>query len=205
MGNWMEEKKKIKQEALLSSAFQLFTSQGINNTSISDIVKKAKMAKGTFYLYFKDKYDIRDKLILHKANQLFREADANLHLSNIEGLEDRVIFITDSLLDQLNENQSLLRFISKNLSWAIFSNIRISEHENKNCMEIFTDLVQDSQRKFHDVEVMIYMIVELVNSTAYNVILRQEPCTLTELKPHLNQSICLLLKQFEVYDEVITE
>ena len=46
----VEEKKKNKQEALLASAFKLFTEKGINNTSISEIVKNAKMAKGTFYL-----------------------------------------------------------------------------------------------------------------------------------------------------------
>ena len=51
----LDENKKIKQEALLSSAFKLFTEKGINNTSISDIVSSAKLAKGTFYLYFKDK------------------------------------------------------------------------------------------------------------------------------------------------------
>ena len=40
----VEEKKKNKQEALLASAFKLFTEKGINNTSISEIVKNAKMA-----------------------------------------------------------------------------------------------------------------------------------------------------------------
>ena len=48
----LDEKKKIKQEALLSSAFKLFTEKGINNTSIADIASSAKLAKGTFYLYF---------------------------------------------------------------------------------------------------------------------------------------------------------
>ena len=52
----IEEKKRQKKEALLVSAFQLFTEKGIDNTSISEIAKNANMAKGTFYLYFKDKY-----------------------------------------------------------------------------------------------------------------------------------------------------
>ena len=43
-------------------------------TSISDIVNEAGVAKGTFYLYFKDKYDLRDKLIAFKASQLFDDA-----------------------------------------------------------------------------------------------------------------------------------
>ena len=40
-------------------------------TSISDIVDNAGVAKGTFYLYFKDKYDIRNKLIAHKSGEVF--------------------------------------------------------------------------------------------------------------------------------------
>lgn len=51
----LDDKKKQKRDSLLMAAFTLFTQKGINDTSISDIAKKANMAKGTFYLYFKDK------------------------------------------------------------------------------------------------------------------------------------------------------
>ena len=50
-------------DALFQSAYDLFLNQGIEKTSISDIAKKAGVAKGTFYLYFADKYEIRDRLI----------------------------------------------------------------------------------------------------------------------------------------------
>ena len=52
-----EENKLRKRESLLDTAFKLFTEKGIHNTSIADIVEQAGVAKGTFYLYFKDKYD----------------------------------------------------------------------------------------------------------------------------------------------------
>ena len=55
----IDNNKKQKEDALLNTAFDLFTKQGIQKTSISDIVNQAGVAKGTFYLYFKDKYDIR--------------------------------------------------------------------------------------------------------------------------------------------------
>lgn len=59
----VELNKKKKQDALLNTAYQLFTEKGFQKTSISDIVNEAGVAKGTFYLYFKDKLDIRYKLI----------------------------------------------------------------------------------------------------------------------------------------------
>ena len=56
----LDDKKKQKRDSLLMAAFALFTQKGINDTSISDISKKANMAKVTFYLYLKDKFYIRD-------------------------------------------------------------------------------------------------------------------------------------------------
>lgn len=199
MGERIEEKKKKKQEALLASAFELFTSKGINNTSISDIAKQAKMAKGTFYLYFKDKYDIRDRLIADKASQLFEKAEQEMKDREFEDLEGRVTFIVGRVVEQLDENPTLLKFISKNLSWAIFSHIRIANMGNMNCMDIFDKMLEESGRSFRQKELMIYMIVELVNASCYNVILHENPCSLKELKPELDLSIRAIIKQFERY------
>ena len=66
--------KQHKYEALLDAAYTLFTTKGLNNTSIADIVDRAGIAKGTFYLYFKDKYDINQKLLVHQTSQLFEAA-----------------------------------------------------------------------------------------------------------------------------------
>ncbi len=194
----LDEKKKIKQEALLSSAFKLFTEKGINNTSISDIASSAKLAKGTFYLYFKDKYDIRDRLITKQGNRLFESANTALEKSGCKTLEDCVVFIADNIIDQLNENQALLKFISKNLSWAVFSNIRIAGKDNRNCMDIFEELIEKSGRRFEKKELMIFMIVELVNSTCHSAIIYKSPVTLEELKPGLYRTIRGIIKQFEI-------
>ena len=202
MGNYMgervEEKKKQKQEALLMSAFELFTSKGINNTSISDIAKQAKMAKGTFYLYFKDKYDIRDRLIANKASRLFERAEEAMREKEFSSLEEKVVFLVNHVVDQLDENKALMRFISKNLSWAVFSHIRISNMGNIKCMDIFDGILGESDRKFRQKELMIYMIVELVSASCYSVILYGTPCSLEKLKAELDKTICGLLKQFEV-------
>ena len=89
MGKW-DANKKLKRDSLLNTSFELFTSQGINQTSISDIVKKAGVAKGTFYLYFKDKYDIRNRLIARKSNQLFAVAYKDLLKENLHTIEDKI-------------------------------------------------------------------------------------------------------------------
>lgn len=197
----IDENKKMKKEALFSSAFKLFTEKGINNTSISEIVKGASMAKGTFYLYFKDKFDIHDRLIEYQSNKIFEIADEELNKADCKSLEECVIFIADNIIGQLENNPSLLKFISKNLSWAVFSNIRIAGRDNKNCMDIFEEIIHDSGRKFGEEKLMVFMIVELINSTCYNVILSKSPVEIDELKPELYETIRRIISQFEILPE----
>ena len=71
--SFAKKKKQLKEKELFSSAFDLFLEQGIEKTSIDDIAKNAGVAKGTFYLYFSDKYDILNKLILQKSNEIISE------------------------------------------------------------------------------------------------------------------------------------
>ena len=119
----IDNNKQMKRESLLDSDFSLFIDNGFNKTSISDIVNNAGVAKGTFYLYFKDKYDIRNHLIAHKASQIFQAAYADLlRHPDIQDFEEQVLFITDNILDQFAANHSLVTLISKHLSWGFFKN-----------------------------------------------------------------------------------
>ena len=62
------------------------------------LLKNAGVAKGTFYLYFKDKYDIRNHLIAHKASQVFQTSYLALQKhTEITDFEDQVIFIMDDI------------------------------------------------------------------------------------------------------------
>lgn len=117
----LDDKKKQKRDSLLMAAFALFTQKGINDTSISDIAKKANMAKGTFYLYFKDKFDIRDKLIADKARQVFCRALEEMNRVQLDSLEDHVIFLINSVINQLNQNKKFIEIYFKKFKLGSFS------------------------------------------------------------------------------------
>ena len=166
----IEINKKAKMTSLLDAAYKLFTTQGVNKTSISEISKESGIAKGTFYLYFKDKYDIRNKLISHESSKLFTAAKTELLLYQKDhdiSFEDQIIFIADHIINALNENQSLLTFISKNLSWGIFKQALTSNINDNdiNFKHVFESMINESKQPIHDPEVMIFMIIELVSST----------------------------------------
>lgn len=192
----IESNKKQKEESLLDAAFTLFTSKGINKTSISDIVAKSGVAKGTFYLYFKDKYDIRNMLIAHKASQLFQNAENDLQKTDITDLVEEIIFIADNIINQFCMNQSLLMFISKNLSWGIFkSSIANTYGDDINFNNIYQRILNHKDYTFKDPEVMLFMIIELTSSTCYSSILYDEPVSIDRLKPYLYETIRSIIKQ----------
>ena len=183
--------KQQKKEALLNTGFDLFTSKGVNSTSISDIVNQAGVAKGTFYLYFRDKYDLRNFLISHKASQIFKKAESALLKTSITKIDEKIIFIVNNIIDQLASDKTLLTFISKNLSWGFFKNALIdSKYEDDiNFMDVYKKMLNESEYKFKDPEVMMFMIIELVSSTCYSAILYNEPVNLEALKPYLFNAI----------------
>lgn len=192
--------KKLKENSLLKTAFEFFTTKGFSKTSITDIVSKAGVAKGTFYLYFKDKYDIRNKLIAHQSSQLFKTAISELgdELYKLP-FEERIIKVIDNIINQLNANQSLLTFISKNLSWGIFKSAITSpvSDEDVDFASIYEKMLAEAPNGLRDPEIMLFMIIELVSSTIYSAILYKEPCSLEKLKPYLYSSIKLIISQHE--------
>lgn len=195
-----EENKKKKLENLLNTSFELFTSQGLTKTSISDIVEKAGVAKGTFYLYFKDKYDIRNRLIAHKSSQLFMQAYESMEKKGVKGFEERLIYMMDHVLDELASNKGLLAFIYKDLSWAVFKKALTTPMttEDVDFGEVYRKMIEEAELEFSDPEMMLFLIIELVGATGYSSIMYNDPVPLEELKPHLEQTVHSIIAQFTV-------
>ena len=114
--NKIQENKEEKEAKLLASALKLFTEKCVKETSVQEITDEAGVAKGTFYLYFKDKYEIQDFLIAKMSKQLFSSALKKLSKQNITDYKEKAIFVIDYIIDELTKNKLLLKFISKNLS-----------------------------------------------------------------------------------------
>ena len=50
--------REARRKQLINVAIKIFAKKGYSAASVNDIVKRARVARGTFYLYFKDKADI---------------------------------------------------------------------------------------------------------------------------------------------------
>lgn len=198
----LESNKLQKRTSLLNTAFNLFTTKGVSKTSIAEISEKAGIAKGTFYLYFKDKYDIRNKLVSHESSKLFKKAAASLKEHCMEnhitpGFEDKIIFIADYVINALNTDKTLLTFISKNLSWGIFREALTTNiaEEDLNFKDVYYDMIESAEYEIEEPEIMLFLIVELVSSTCYSSILYGEPADIETIKPYLFQTIRGIIRQ----------
>lgn len=201
----IDKNKQLKRQSLLETAFMLFTTKGIHKTSISDIVENAGVAKGTFYLYFKDKYDIRNKLIAYKSSAVFRQADAALRQTGIVDLEDKIIFLIDDIINQFVQDKTLMRFIAKNLSWGVFKSVLLESGADSDVD--FYDIYQtvaDGGTQYENPEVMVFMIIELVGSTCYSAILYNEPVGIEELKPYLFRTVKGIMETHRTGGDIIS-
>lgn len=197
----MEEDNKLEKERrLLDTAFKLFTEKGVKDTSIQDIVDNANVAKGTFYLYFKDKYEIRDVLIAKHSRKLFQDAIDTLHKNYISNFSDQIIFVINYIIDELTSNPLLLKFISKNLSLGIYNKAVMKIYEDNSQKEngiykLFVKGIEDNHLKIEKPDVTLFMIIELVSSTCFNSILYNEPLPIEEYKPYLYEVIRKLIEK----------
>ena len=194
----IEVKKKEKKNALFQNAFDLFTDKGFAKTTIADIAERAGLAKGTFYLYFKDKYDLRDKLVVYKASQLF--ADAHNAIANYQNIsfEEQLLFVTDYIIERLQAQHNLLKFISKNLSWGIFRNAFSSNVPQESIQFYDYYLKSMKQNGIHceEPELLLFTIIELIGSTCYNCILLEQPVSMDKYLPWLRKTSLQIFRTF---------
>ena len=183
----IEEKKQLKKESLMASAYNLFIKKGINVTSISDIANDAGGAKGTIYLYFKDKWQIHEEVIIDKSKKLFSDAIEYTSKKKLDNFPDKLISVIDYIIDKLSSSKDLIKLINKNLSLGLYNKdlIEIINAEYKDLKTIFIDEINKYSKKVDNPDVTLFMIIELVGSTCYNSILNNEPLPIKEFKPYL--------------------
>lgn len=194
------ENKKHKIHAIMDAGYALYSKKGVNDTTVGDITSAAGVAKGTFYLYFKDKFELHDRLVISKSSKLFVNAYQKLshevRINNNQELhlpENAILFMMKDILDVLKEDRDLLRFLHKDLALGIFNNFEENEllaEENPDFIAMYRRILSLSNERFRNSKVMLFLIIELVSSTAYTSIMYGDSLiSLGELMPYLHETI----------------
>jgi TetR/AcrR family fatty acid metabolism transcriptional regulator len=81
-------KKTARKQSILQAAIEVFSKGGFRNSSISEIAKRANVAEGTIYQYYKNKEDLFFSIPIQKTVEFREEVD--LHLQGITGTFNQI-------------------------------------------------------------------------------------------------------------------
>ncbi|MEG2769586.1 MAG: TetR/AcrR family transcriptional regulator [Oscillospiraceae bacterium] len=195
--NTREQKKREKFQSLVRAAYDLFLEQGFAKTSIDEIVNRANVAKGTFYLYFKDKGDVMQNVSFILCCKVLEDGCTKTADQRTGDFVEDYILVMDYLLDYLANNKLVLQLIGKNFSWPD-SPDSMREEDMPN---LYKYLKESSERDVfaHRTEketyILLFTLTQLCTSLCHSSVLHGQPTPLDELKPFLFNMIRQLLGQ----------
>lgn len=186
----ISKKKSEKYIRIIDSAFELFEKRDPHGVSIDEIVKTAGIAKGTFYLYFHDKYDLVSRLILDKAEKYMNEISfEKKEIVTDEEFGKTLYSYLEYLCAFLEKNRTLTMLIDKNINVCVNA---IVETKDSPLFELYKEIecyLIKCGTEEKDFTVRFYLYVELIVSSCCNAILREHPYGLCEVKHNLYKII----------------
>lgn len=194
----VSEKQQNKRANILDAAYELFIEKSFNNTSIDDVVKSAGIAKGTFYLYFKDKHDLMERIIIRKGALILRYVLEELMKKKETckmTFSEQMLFITEKIVDYLETHKEIITLMGKNFSSCLSYFSTIEDDELKSML---SELVQENiENGFSEQETLkrIYLIVTLVGSVCYDSFVFESPFKISEIKPLLYRSVEAIISE----------
>ena len=130
-------------------------------------------------------------IVAQKGAQLACEAHAVALARTPATIEDELVFTIEEIIARENALPKLISLIYKNFSWELFSQALAQ-----------SDLSPDSpiarligERGKKEAERLLFMIIELVSSVAYNGIILGEPQSMDEMRAPLLAAVRRLLKE----------
>ncbi len=101
---------EVRKREIVDAAIKLFADDGYDETAVSDIVKEAGVAQGTFYYYFKSKEDILDEIAKRVVDQLNLSLGGIMDNPDLEAM-DKMMAITKFFQDIGKDWGKLMEFI----------------------------------------------------------------------------------------------
>ncbi|MEG0823235.1 MAG: helix-turn-helix domain-containing protein [Erysipelotrichaceae bacterium] len=168
--------KTNKALVIEEAANDLFIENGINNTSVNDIAKKANIAKGTFYLYYKDKDTLVKECVLKKGISIFNDIAAKSYIESKESECAWSICLTKSAMNYFIVNPTTLAFLFQNHFQCI-----VSIKDLTPTLLNFVDYLKNNHCSVECAFNKLIIILDMITSTTYGVLEHQNPHSIDEV------------------------
>ena len=191
------ENKTLKQSRILDAATRLFLDGSVSGTAIDDVVKRAGVAKGTFYLYFRDKYDLLDQIVIRRTADIFTESCNTLRRKNAEHAMTRAeqfLFLADEIIARLREDLKFTALIDKRFSICFTQNALESYPGLRVAVDYLLSLLTTRDCPPEEARKKLYILTDMVGSVCCDAILSARPCPIDEVIPTLHAILKKLLE-----------
>ena len=131
------DKNNDKYQRILEAAVRVFAEKGFYQSTISQIARKAGVADGTIYLYFKNKDDILVQFFSYKAKQvfdLFRE-----EVSKAENAVEKLRNLVRRHLDEFQRDKNMAIVYQA----ETHQNSRSAEPQIRDMSKMYQDIVSE--------------------------------------------------------------
>ncbi len=189
------ENKIAKRNKILDSAYQLFMANSYTATAVDDVVKMAGIAKGTFYLYFKDKYDLLEQIITYKSADLLKDAMGVVDKEIPNGtLKEKTIALSDYIIDFLSDHKDFTALLDKRFAFCfkIFSSGVNPEFSSM--IDEFINSFLNAGYDENTAKRTMYLITDMIGSVCCDSILGTGPYSMEDIKPILINAISNILE-----------
>ena len=161
-------------DRLCDAAEELFYKQGYYATSINDITSKAKVAPGTFYIYFSDKINIYKHLLVNYSHDIRKYIAVRIKEANVTNRKDAERIGLRTFLEYIHENKSMYNIIWESL--YIDKRLFIEYYTDfaKNYAFHIEEAIGKGQMKDYDPEVVAYLLMGISNFIGLNWIMFSE-------------------------------
>ena len=185
----VEGKKQEKRRALLDAAYELFLERGTAKTSVEDITSRAKVAKGTFYLYFQDKGAVMQALLGRVSYQLLSEACMAVEQqTELQTFPDKMVAVIDHIIEALRRDTLVLKFLERNFVWPGLDQIEASRDAEPLMRKLLTVVMSSPEmvgRTEREIYPRITALGSMCMSVCYSSILEGKPDDIEAMKPVL--------------------
>lgn len=191
--------KEDKRNKIIHAAIDVFAENIYEHANLSDIIKKAKIPRGSFYQYFEDKKDLylfildlmREKKLTY-LNPDFTQSDLpvldlveKLYIKGVDFALDypKYVSIFDKLLN--NKNQIYDEIMKDNIAFAI---------------QYYAGLIErDKERNLISHDIDTYTLAKLISNLTTNVTLENLGTDngYTLMKDHIHHLLYILKKGIE--------
>ena len=134
-----------KHDRILDAAIEVFAEKGFHNARISDIAKRAGVADGTIYLYFRNKDDVLLSIFEEKMGVLI--AGVHAALDGIDDPMERVRAFARYHFKQVEDHRALAEVLQIELR---LSNKFLKEYRPEKLWEylgIFATILREGQER----------------------------------------------------------